>query len=49
MTSLRRPPRVFGVVLLDAIDDESIQALADPADTNHVTGSPVALIPFGMW
>lgn len=35
MTSLRRPPPVFGVGLLDAIDDESIQALADPSDTNH--------------
>lgn len=42
LTSLRVPPPVFGVGLLEAIPDSTILALADPNDTNNdgISGRP---------
>jgi CxxC motif-containing protein (DUF1111 family) len=34
LTSLRQPPPVFGLGLLEAIADETLEALADPDDAN---------------
>lgn len=34
MFSLRRPPPVFGLGLIDAVDPQTIQALADPDDSD---------------
>ncbi|NJK41166.1 MAG: c-type cytochrome [Acaryochloridaceae cyanobacterium SU_2_1] len=41
-TSLRIPPPVFGLGLLEAIPDATLQSLADPEDQNHdgVSGRP---------
>lgn len=42
LTSVRRPPPVFGVGLLDAIEGKTIQELADPSDVDHdgISGRP---------
>jgi CxxC motif-containing protein (DUF1111 family) len=42
MFSLRRPPPVFGSGLLDAVHEQSIQALADPEDRDGdgISGRP---------
>lgn len=46
-TSLRLPPPVFGVGLIEAIPESIILALADPHDTNRdgISGRPNMVVP----
>lgn len=46
-TSVRLPPPVFGVGLIEAIPEATILALADPGDTNHdgISGRPNMVVP----